>query len=340
MGGRNKTADSKRNSAEGSKRWKIGIIKKESGEKAVYLLASALLTCFLGGCRLAQEEAEAQNSEGDSLVGVFVTEEHLDVGMHEVAINSGGEVSLVEKKAEIAGRIVLDENGWQEIVFDGTEDPEGIEIKGFGIYDIKVWEEGQEHYTLYGIADNIFSDVYWATKSGDNLESNTVEATIYVEPGGPQGLYFNPVYQTSQGDIYMQPGSGLFSSERSEGMSGTHTISWKSSIAQAGQEVVEESSFAISITCAVPPTAYRLLFMGEDSRISKIMTGDELAEMWESGQWELKVPAGTAYLLLEQEKEDGDIGRVFCNKGEESLEFLQSAGGGYLVKRQMNIIWE
>ncbi|MCM1192087.1 MAG: hypothetical protein NC123_12515 [Butyrivibrio sp.] len=309
----------------------------------VPVLAAGLLT----GCRLAREEAETQDPAEDRLVGVFVTEEHLDTGMSEVTIGPDGEVSLVENKEGIAGRIVSDENGWQTIVFDraGHTEADGTEaedtgIKGFGIYNIRVWEEGQEHYTYYGIADDLFSDVYWAVNSSDLTESNKVEATVYVEPEGPEGLYFNPVYQTSQGDIYLQPGNGLFGSASSEGMSGTHTMSWKRNIAQDGQEAVEESSYAISITCAARPTAYRLLFMGEDSSVTGVMTGDELAEMWEQGQWELSVPRGTAYLVLEQERDGGDALRTLCNRGEASMEFLRSAGGGYLVKQQIQIIWK
>lgn len=346
-GSSNRITGSKRSIVGNRKRGEMGIGRKNSGKRLCVVLTWAIAVSLLTGCRLAREEAETQRREEDRLVGVFVTEEHLDTGGPEVTINSRGELSFVENKEGIPGRIVPDENGWQKIIFEslenvgsGDSESESTEIKGFGIYDIRVWEEGQEHYTLHGIMDGIFSDVYWATNGGDNFNSNTVEATIYVEPGGPEGFYFNPVYQTARGDIYMQPGNGLFSSERSEGMSETHTMSWKGSIVLNGQETAEESSFAINITCAVRPTAYRLLLMGEDSQIIKFVSGDELAEMWDNEQWELSVPAETAYLILEQEKDGGETGRVFCNKGEKSLEFLRSAGGGYLEKRLMSIIWE
>ncbi|MCM1058609.1 MAG: hypothetical protein NC517_13550 [Firmicutes bacterium] len=344
---RNKTADGKMDCVENGKKGKAGIEKWKQGKTKVTALALIFSVCIFTGCRLAREERSAQDPEEDRLVGVFVTEEYLDTGMPEVTMSPGGEVSLVENKEGIAGRIVSDENGWRTIVFHRTGhteadrgEDESAEIKGFGIYDIRVREEGQEHYTYYGFSDDIFSDVYWAVNSSDSAESGRVEATVYVEPDGPEGFYFNPVYQTAQGDIYLQPGTGLFDSERPEGASGTHTMSWKRSVGQDGQETVEESTFAITIICAVRPTAYRLLFMGEDSQIAGIMTGEELAKMWEQGQWELKVPGKTAYLVLEQEREGIVVGRVFCDQGEKYLEFLQGADGGYLVKRQMDLIWE
>lgn len=70
------------------------------------------------------------------------------------------------------------------------------------------------------------------------------------------------------------------------------------------------------------------------------MTGEELLKTVENGQWELRIPDETAYLILEQENERGEITRIFCDRGEESLEFLQSLGGGILAKQQMSLCWE
>lgn len=80
--------------------------------------------------------------------------------------------------------------------------------------------------------------------------------------------------------------------------------------------------------------------MGEDNAVTKVMTGDELVKMWEAGQWELAVPTETAYLIPEQENGSGDTRRTICDRGEASLEFLQNADSGYMVKQQINILWE
>lgn len=289
-------------------------------------LALALSVCLLTGCRLALDEAKMQGSENDRLVGVFVTEQYLDSGMPEVTVNSRGEISVAENREGIDGTLIFDEYRLRDIAFDGTE--------GYGIYDIRVWEEELEIYTSYAITDDIFSDGFW--KMGDE---DSAEVTIYVGQDGPDKFFFNPVYQTAQGDVYMQPGTGLFCTEKAEGSSSTHTLSWERKTAGNGQETVESSSFTIRIVYVGLIPSYKLLFMDGDSNVADVMTGDELAKMWEAEQWELKVPAGTAYLILEQEKGNGDIARVICSKGEESLEFLRSVGGGYLVKQQMYITW-
>lgn len=296
------------------------------------VLIQALSVCLLTGCRLALEEAQVQDSAEDRLVGVFVTEEYLNVGTPELTVNSGGEISFAENREGIEGTLIFDEHGPKDIVFDG--------IEGYGIYDIEIWNEEQEIYTSYAIADDVFSDGYWAATGNDTSEDNTVEATIYVDQNGPAGLFYNPVYQTAQGDVYMQPGTGLSWAGGVSGSSSAYTMSqeWKAS--ENGQETAWKSSFIIHNVCSDETVSYNLLFMGEDNRVTEVMTGDELVKMWEAGQRELAVPAETAYLILEQENGSGDTRRSICNKGEATLEFLQSADGGYMVKRQMNILWE
>ena len=321
-----KTAGKKimnRGGAEGQRTIMNGI---ECRKRLCTFLTPALSACLLTGCRLALDEAQAQNSTEDRLVGMLVTEEYVDRGTPELTMNSRGEISFVENREGIDGTLVFDEHGPKDIVFDG--------IEGYGIYDIKVWEEDIGCYTSYIISDDIFSDGYWAMDTSEMSETNTAEVTVYVGPDGPRALYFNPVYQTAQGDVYMQSGTGLSWAESVEGVSSTHTMSqeWKTS--ENGQEITWESSFIIHVVCADGTVSYNLLFIGEDNGVADVMTGDEV------GQWELAVSTETAYLVLEQEKGNGDIRRVFCNRGEETLEFLQNAGGGYLVKQQMNILWE
>lgn len=304
----------------------------ESPNRLYTVLTLALSACLLTGCRLAKEEVQVQNSAEDRLVGVFVTEEYVDRGTPELTVDSGGQISFAENREGIEGTLIFDEHGSKDIAFDG--------IEGYGIFDIKVWEEAQMSFTSYGFMDDIFSDVHWATNINDTSEDNMVEATIYVNKDGPAGLYFNPVYQTARGDVYMQPGTGLFSSERFEGASSTYTISQERKTSENGEETAESSSFAVCITYAEQIVSCKLLFMDRDSNVADVMTEDELAKMWEAGQWELAVPTETAYLVLEQEKGSGDTRRVFCNRGEESLEFLQNADGGYMEKRMLYILWE
>ncbi len=300
---------------------------KKSSVKRCFALMGVLSACVLSGCSLALEEAKAGNLQEDRLVGVFVTMQHLDNGTPELIMNSAGEIVIKENREGIPGRLVLDEAGPYKVVFEG--------IEGYGVYSISVRDEVMGGDCHYGIGDDAFSDIYWETG-----EKTSVEATIYVSREGPDCFYFNPVYQTAQGDVYMQPGSGLSFSERTEGVSFTHTLSWDKKITEDGRESLSGSSFTIHITLAELPAAYRLLFFNKENSVEKVMTGEELLKAVENGQWELEIPQETDYLILEQENEQGGITRIFCDKGAESLEFLQGLTDGILEKQQMSLGWE
>mgnify|MGYP001026399699 CR=1 FL=1 len=300
---------------------------KKSSVKGFFALITTLSACAFSGCSLALKEAETRNLEEDRLVGVFVTMQHLDNGTPEFVMNSAGEIVIKENREGIPGKLILDEAGPYKVVFEG--------IEGYGVYSVKVRDEALGGDCYYGIGDDAFSDTYWQTG-----EKDIIETTIYVSQEGPDCFYFNPVYQTAQGETYMQPGNGLSFTEKTEGVSFTHTLSQDKKITEDGRESVSGSSFTIHVTFAEMPAAYRLLFLTEDNSVEQVMTGEELLKTVENGQWELRIPDETAYLILEQENERGEIKRIFCDRGEESLEFLQSLGGGILAKQQMSLCWE
>lgn len=301
--------------------------RRGSRIKQYIALITVLSVCALSGCSLALEEARTQNPQEDRLVGVFVTKQHPDNGVPELVMRPDGEIVIKENREGIPGRLIFDETSLQDVVFEGME--------GYGIYSIQVREEALGGNCLYGISDDAFSDIYWETGDKD-----LIETTIYVSREGPRCFYFNPVYQTEQGDVYLQPGNGLSYAEETEGASFTHTLSWDRKITGKDQESVTGSSFTVHITFAELPAAYRLLFFKEDNSIDKVMTGKELLRMEENGQWELKVPEETAYLMLEAESEQGEVTRTLCNRGEKSLEFLKSLGGGILMKQSIGLGWE
>ena len=294
-------------------------LRRKLGGAAVTVMSACLLT----GCRLALEEAPLQDQGEDMLVGVFVTEEYLSVGIPEPVIGADGEVSFAENEERIPGTLVFDGEVPNRVVFDG--------IEGCGIYSLQLWDEDLQINTSSFVADDIFSDVSLA--SGDR---ESLEATIYVGLDGPGSFYSNPVYQTPEGDVYMQPGTGLTltgSDTRTDGASMSQKLSWERKVEQDGQETVTGASFTIHITFVDRSAACRILLMDEDNGIAGVMTGEELG-------WELKVPAEAAYLILEQEKSNGDIVRSVRSRGEESLELMRSLGNGFLTKQEITLVWE
>lgn len=281
---------------------------------------------FLTGCRLALEEPGTRKAEDDRLAGVFVTERHIDSGTPEIKRNRKGEASAAENREEIRGRLVATGSGGPDIAFEG--------IEGYGIYHGIRVQEAQDGGASHSFADELFSDLFY--QEGD---ANRVEATIYVSAEGSDTFYFNPVYQTVQGDLYMLPGSGL-TTDRTEGTVSTHTLRQERKITADGKETVESEEFIIHIACAERTASYRLLFMDAENNVLSVMTGEELLKTGEERQWELSIAPETAYLILERAKSSGEVERTICSRGEERLEFLRYLGDGYLVRQQACIVWE
>lgn len=289
-------------------------------------LALGLWACLLTGCSLAREEIPAR--EEDRLAGFLLTEQYLRVGTPELKMGADGKVTIVDKEERIPGTLSYDKYGPDGVVFDG--------IEGYVICDLKVREEESGSFAHYGIGDDIFSDVHWV--SGD---TESVETTVYVEEGGITGFYFNPIYQTPEGEVYLLPGTGLASGTRTEGETMSHSLSWERTFREGDEERKKEgSSFTVHITYAKRPAGQTLLFFREDGSLIGSMDGEELAEIWAEESWELRVPAEAAWLILEQEKESGETARTFCNRGDGKLEFLQSGENGYLIKRLVSLQWE
>lgn len=305
--------------------------RRRSGRRGAVAFALSLLACFSTGCSLALEEVSAQ--EEDRLAGILITEQYLHKGMPELKLEPGGKVTFAEQDERIFGTLVYDQYGPDGVIFEG--------IEGYLICDLKMREEESGSYTAYAIADDIFSDGYWASESTDSGNTESVEATVYVEQGGIGSFYFNPIYQTSAGEVYLLPGSGLTSGTRTDGESMSHNMSWERTLRKGDEEKKGESTgFTIHITYADWPVAQKLLFFREDGTVLGSMSGEELAKIWNAGLWELQIPAQTAWLVLEQEESGGETVRTFCNRGDEKLEFLQKGGNGYLIKQSVSLYWE
>ena len=182
-------------------------------------LAGVLLAgaAAVGGCSLAREELPAK--EDDKLVGIYVTKEYLRGELPELEISQSGEVQFVQEEVRIPGEILWNEGeegrSLSGISFEGAE--------GFGIYSIDLWNEDQQSLTGYSFQEEIFQELHLTT--GDGTVS--MEAAIYVEETDGVGkFYMNPVYQTSDGEIYLMPGSSL-SAVMTDGMSMSQTLSWE-----------------------------------------------------------------------------------------------------------------
>ncbi len=307
-------------------------------------LAGVLLAgaAAVGGCSLAREELPAK--EDDKLVGIYVTKEYLRGELPELEISQSGEVQFVQEEVRIPGEILWNEGeegrSLSGISFEGAE--------GFGIYSIDLWNEDQQSLTGYSFQEEIFQELHLTT--GDGTVS--MEAAIYVEETDGVGkFYMNPVYQTSDGEIYLMPGSSL-SAVMTDGMSMSQTLSWEKKKSRDGASGLwgplpdgdrvqsQKVSFTVHVTCRQSDEPVGILFLDERNRIIDELDQEQLKAVCKGEQLELQIPQGTAYLLAEWESGDGSVTRTVCNRGEESFFFMRSTGTGYLYGTKLALIWE
>lgn len=207
----------------------INLKEKILKRNRIFCLTICLLgTGLLCGCSLAREELK---TEEDRLAGVFLTREHLDTGTVDLKMDWRGNVSFGEDSGRIPGEIRWEE-GHPRIGFP--------EVEGYGIYQVSLWDEAAQSDTGYSLIDEIFG--YSKVSVGD--EEDSVEAEVYLEPGGRQSFYLNRVYQTPEGEIYLRPGTGL-SSDMTAGASMSSSVAEEKTEKENGEEKRKKVSFSV-----------------------------------------------------------------------------------------------
>ncbi len=220
-------------------------------KKRITLGCALLLALSLCGCQLAREDTAA--AQNDRLIGAYITKEHLDLfdmegyfNDHASSFFKGGEV-IIEDQKQYQGRLyatlqlISPETGERsetgEYVF---EDLDGVAF----FVPQRTMPDGGSY--IGATTDNAVCGVHLAV--GDN--STSITGTLYVEPGTFAVAYVNPVYQSSDGQVYVTMGSGVsFSGVEGEGMAFTQTMDEKNTITENGQ--TQEQSFKIAVTVEV-----------------------------------------------------------------------------------------
>ncbi len=312
-------------------------MKKKSEDRAgkkrklVVLVGMAVAVWLLGGCSLAKEELQTEGE--NKLVGVFMTNEYLDTGTSELDINWKGEVSFREEAGRIPGELLWDRDtdefsGPSGIVFEGVE--------GYGIYSIELPNEHSEYGTGYSFQDEIFTELHIAVDD----EGESMEATVYVEQDGPTDFYMNPVFQTPDGEIYMQKGSAVSCETWAEGQAMSQTISTEHTRNRNGEETKKRASFTVHVICKEKEETANLICMNSENKVIDTISSEALLGILSVKQQELRIPAGTAYLIAERQTENGEMIRTVCSRGEEFLNLMRPLENGYLVPDGFTLVWE
>lgn len=302
--------------------------------KRIFVLIM-VLALALSGCQLAKPEADTQK-EKDMLVGVFITEEHLDLFDMESYLQdnlgalSGGTLSIADA-AQYSNRV------WGE----KTEEHDGHSSYHFG--DL----EGSLLASFRITPDGIKENAYWGSEAGEGIcdvsfghhsmdDGSRLElsGTVYFSDTHPDpGLYFNPVYQTPEGEVYLLSGQGTFFGDAGMGGSATHSLKEETTRTENGEETSHSTEISITMECVYPARNLVILQMDADNQILHRQEIDPAKAMEE-----LKPESGCAYILVEEHTASG-IRRSLYQKDDRYIAYFRELENRMCTKAQISITW-
>ena len=292
------------------------------------IFALLLALCLLSGCALARPEAEeGTGMDQDMMVGVFITREYLDLFDFEsylednlnTVINGGGEISP-EDMAKYEGRLYAEK----------TDEGYDFGTEGMGAFFVQWEQDGVPYGASYSIGP---MELYLSTVVSDEGTSNEYTGTVYVQCGGTEAFYVNPVYQDSEGRVYLTAGSGI-SSNITEGMSMTQTVSGEYTTTVDGKAQRYSMRTEVSFCGAELPEQYRVLHMSKDSELLRAddYTPETLPE-------EIIPCQGAEYLIIETQNQD-NVTRQVVSRDEDSCQiFAPTEMEDIIAQRWTDVLW-
>lgn len=316
--------------------------------RTIAFLFALLLLCS-GGISavvtLAKEDIQATKElSKDRLIGVYVTTEYVSLMDMEKFIDenfdtlmSGNHVLspedtagyteklyAVEKTEDAISPLTGETYTTHDLIFPG--------IDGFGSYCYKAEENGSPVNISGGLG--AICDRRFHFKTTDHGEEFALEGTIYTCDSFDNALYFNPIYQSADGSIYLLPGTGIH--HGGIGLS-SFKLSEEETAESNGETVTAyRSDITINIENVLPPEMITVLqFSADNIIISQTKyTQDTLPQTI--------VPLENAeYILIEcyPGNKDGEVARELYSKTDTALDIFVHWKDGICEKKSVQLEW-
>lgn len=302
------------------------------------LIALLLILCvMLTGCRLAIDGTNDNGlMNGDRLVGVVVTTEHLDLFDIEAFLKDnpqalkGGSIGSVGP--EYQNRIYAQEEIEHSTTEDGVpcttvyynfDHMEGIKLLAYQTQT--VLEDGSvlSETTVCSNTEGIYE-----ARMGNGMN----EGTIFVPEGEEASFFTNPVYQDSDGRLYLLAGTGISMQEMQGSM--WQTITEERTESENGQETAsEEYGFKICVTAVTVTERVAVIQMSGDNTVLDRQEFDP-NEMPET----LTPVEGCAYILVEEYVGD-EVSRTMIEPDDRHVTVYIKSDQPYCVATGTEILW-
>jgi hypothetical protein len=316
---------------------------KMINKKAFIIFLVLISAISLYSCQLARDDGlEVQN---DRLIGVFITPEHLDLfdfdSYFQENISSimkkGGNITA-EHNEKYAGRIYAE---LKPIVYysESDEPIESLEyvfneLEGIPFFHYEVKQADYEPYTAMS-SGHYISEAHLSI--GDET---SIEGTIYVIPDNTyQAYYINPVYQSSDGQVYLTAGSGIsFSGNTGEGAAFTQSLEEKYTLTEKGEKTEEKFKATIKIAVKYPTSNIKVLQMDTENNI--VLSQEYKPETLPN---ELEINRSTSYVIVESKvnSPDGEITkRELFESNDNYFTNYITTDNGYFKVHSVSLLWD
>jgi hypothetical protein len=273
-------------------------------KKLAMLVLIFMGALWFSGCQLANEEVPKEDSEADLLCGVYLTWEDLDFPS--------------TNDSRVYATLIIDEHNYPSFAFEGYE--------GIPFFVAKVYGDPgeQDDYTstisdFHAFGCNV-SLHETENEDGTRLYENSISGKVLVSEEFDQAFYYNTVYETSEGIVYMTPGNpGTMI-----GSTGIKVVTTSSATINDG-DTVWTNSFEITVECIDPLQQAIIREMRADNQLlfSSVITEDVIPE-------NITLKADTAYVIVEEYYLDEEGGTRITRTIMDYIS-EQELGYGYIV---------
>lgn len=271
------------------------------------ILAAVFLIAFLDGS--AVQSAADEEGEG-MLIGAFVSEENLDID--DLEVTATGKIQWKQ------GRLYMDTD----------EDWWALKDRGSGIYctmepDSRDGEEDAKSPCITNFGTLGAPQGKTAIDNDNGIRTTDIDLSGEVYACGDRQVIFKlyPIYQTSDGRIYLTRGNSMGMSG-ADGASITHTLTRDKTETIGGKSERVKVRVAITAVSRPTPTKFTVAHMDENDDLLKL---EEFAP--DALPKSITAADGAAYLIGTSYGQDGDGETAeygICSRSNDSAPYSYS----------------
>lgn len=299
---------------------------KKDAWRSVWLIWMATSALLLSGCQLAHTQWQEEQAS-DQLIGMYITRDHLDLfDMESYLEDHKGQLLQGDGRVLGEGESRAYENRVYA-VYQETGEYVFEELEGICFF-LPQRPEQEDAVSIQ--ADPEMSDIECRVSD----QGQEIEGTIYCRTEGNVIFYFNPVYQTAEGAVYLLSGTGI-SGNLTDGASFHQRMEEERTVSANGRK--ETESMAVTVTVCGQEAFDRHIIAemnAQDEKIGEtVWAAEELPE-------KVTVDADAAYLLCTSRREGSERAeRQVVELTEEGSSFFVFAPGenGVSIRKEIAV---